>query len=459
MINRKVFFVLCLIGMSSLIFAGCNTNLKRADIPGTASPQEEISKMDTDLGIASSKNVDVLASPEFTKSVKWLKEAKLDQASQQKQTEILDDLRISRAFLDQAHQISEGRSQQAPGLFSSRQAALAAGASKHLELENDLQKIDEDVSSKAATLSNLDSAKIAALQERYVDLERRATILTELGTSQATFNGLKNDRAAKLAPQTFKQADLALKNAESVISANVRYPQGYKAAVSTATTQTVLLSDVINTIKQNGGKLSEPTALKMVAQNSRINSLSRDLSNSTAENAANTSAMAETNEALNQELKEKNSDLKSAAVSIRTQKAMEVARSQFSTDEAEAYQQGKNLLIRLKQINFASGRADLPESSLPVLAKVSSVAKSMNASEIKVEGHTDSVGNVSQNKVLSDKRASAVASYFKSNGFNEVTSAGYGFQKPIATNKSENGRAQNRRVDIIITPDASSASE
>ena len=81
----------------------------------------------------------------------------------------------------------------------------------------------------------------------------------------------------------------------------------------------------------------------------------------------------------------------------------------------------------------------------------------MNASEMKIEGHTDSVGSESQNKIISEKRASAVASYFKSNGFKEVTSEGYGFQKPIATNKSNEGRAQNRRVDIIITPDNSTA--
>ena len=75
-------------------------------------------------------------------------------------------------------------------------------------------------------------------------------------------------------------------------------------------------------------------------------------------------------------------------------------------------------------------------------------------SEIKVEGHTDSIGTASQNKAISEKRADAVASYFKLNGFEniDVQSTGFGFQKPIATNKSKEGRAQNRRVDIVITP-------
>lgn len=144
-----------------------------------------------------------------------------------------------------------------------------------------------------------------------------------------------------------------------------------------------------------------------------------------------------------------------ASASVEFQKAMETARKQFSVDEAEAYQQGKNLLIRLKKINFVSGRSELPGASLSTLAKVSDVAKSLNASEIKVEGHTDSLGTATQNKTISEERAHAVASYFKSNGFSHiaVASEGYGFEKTIATNKSKVGRAQNRRVDIIITPE------
>ena len=83
----------------------------------------------------------------------------------------------------------------------------------------------------------------------------------------------------------------------------------------------------------------------------------------------------------------------------------------------------------------------------------------MKATEIKVEGHTDSLGSAVQNKTISEQRAQAVASYFKSNGFKniEVQSTGFGFDKPIATNKSKEGRAQNRRVDIIITPENATA--
>jgi outer membrane protein OmpA-like peptidoglycan-associated protein len=457
-IISKKFLVSSVVIILNVMLIGCASDVKKANIPNTANPQEEIARLNTDLVTATTQNIDVLAASEFADSVKWLEEARKDLADKDKQEVIIEDLRTGRGFLEKAYAVSASRGEKAPGLFQARQAALYAGAAKYAELNSDLKRLDSDVSSEAKDLSRLDSAKISALQERYTTLERRATILTRLGNTQATFNGLKKDGSAKKAPATYRKAELSLKNAESVISANVRNPQGYSAAVQTAYTDTVLLNEVMGTIKQNKG-LSETAALKMVAQSKKIDSLNTDLTVSNAESAASKAMMNAENKTLTNELKDKEQDLTAANLNVETQQAMENARTQFSPDEAEAYQVGKNLLIRLKKVNFASGRAELPGASLELLAKVSAVAKSMNASEMKIEGHTDSVGSESQNKIISEKRASAVASYFTSNGFKEVSSEGYGFQKPIATNKSKEGRAQNRRVDIIITPDNSKISQ
>ncbi len=457
MLISKKFLVLSAIVIVNTMFFACSANVKKADITNTANLQEEIARLNSDLATATTQNVDVLAASEFADSVKWLAVAKNDQADNEKQEKILDDVRTGRGFLEKAYEVSANRAEKALGLFEARQAALNAGAVKYPELSSDLKKLDKDVSSEAADLAKLDSKKISSLQERYVTLERRATILTRLGTTQAKFNGLQKNGAVKRAPLTYRKAELSLKNGESVISANVRNPQGYKTAVETAATDTALLNEVMMTIKQNGKNLPEAAALKMVSQNRKIEGLNTDLSASNAESAASKAKLNAENKTLTNDLKDKEQNLNAANMSVETQRAIENARTQFSSDEAEAYQVGQNLLIRLKKVNFASGRSELPSASLDLLAKVSAVAKSMNASEMKIEGHTDSVGSESQNKIISEQRASAVATYFKSNGFNEVTSEGYGFQKPIATNKSKEGRAQNRRVDIIITPDNSVA--
>ena len=318
-------------------------------------------------------------------------------------------------------------------------------------------------------------------------------VLTQLATPQAIVNGARKDGATRRAPMTLKKAEVSLKNAEGVISTNVRNPTGFESAVTQAKADAVMLSEVMTTIMQNGKSLPEGTAVNLVMQNRQIKKLKTTLiasERAAAESAAAEALLLEKNKQLSTDLTTKDGDLaatkkdlsavndnlnttkkdlsvantdlssatkelSSAQASVEVQRAIETARQQFSADEAEAYQQGNSLLIRLKKVNFASGQAQLPGASLPVLAKVSEVAKQLKASGIKVEGHTDSTGTAEKNKTISEERAQAVATYFKSNGFQniDVQASGYGFQKPIATNKSKEGRALNRRVDIIITPE------
>jgi outer membrane protein OmpA-like peptidoglycan-associated protein len=229
-----------------------------------------------------------------------------------------------------------------------------------------------------------------------------------------------------------------------MISTNVRNPSGYEASVAKANKDAVQLLNVMSIIQQNGKNLKESVAIKMVAQNKTITGLSSDLDMAATKGQADQSMI----QAQGQQLSSANSK-------VRIQRVLEQARKQFSKSEAEAYQQGENLVVRLKQINFATGRSDLPAEALPLLAKVSEVAKSMKASQITVEGHTDSVGGPTENQQISEKRANAVATYFKTNGLEniDIKAEGYGFKKPISTNKSSTGRAQNRRVDVIITPE------
>ncbi len=490
--NFVLKFVLSL--MAGFMFIACSSAPK-GDIAGTANPQDEISKLESEIQAARLNNVDVLAPNDFNSSGNSLNEAKSALAKGAKQEAILDGLRESRGYLNKANAHTGNRADGAPTLFEARQAAMKAGAADRPELGKDLRKLDSETSKLAENLSKAKSEDVRKLQNRYVDMERRAVTLTQLGAASAIVNGAKKDKAAKRAPKTLKAAELALNAAETTISSSVRNPQGYQASVVTANERAGMLKDVMTTIAQNGKTLSENAAVSMVTQNRQIKNLKTDLKASTAAGAATQAELDQSNDqidsqndqidyqnqkigsqaaalvttgqqldasdralmAKSDELDSKDAELDSANSKVDIQRAIETARAQFSPNDAEAYQQGGNLLIRLKNIGFASGRSELPTASLAMLAKVSAVAKSLNASEIKVEGHTDSVGGKAQNKTISDARANAVATYFKANGFGKigVESTGYGFEKPIATNKSVAGRAQNRRVDIIITPTTS----
>ncbi|MEO7979185.1 DUF5723 family protein [Flavobacterium sp.] len=105
-----------------------------------------------------------------------------------------------------------------------------------------------------------------------------------------------------------------------------------------------------------------------------------------------------------------------------------------------------------KSVLFDSSKATIKPESNDKLEGIVKVMDEYNNANFKLEGHTDSTGNVTKNLQLSKDRAAAVKDYLISKGISaeRLSSEGYGITKPIATNKTVEGRAQNRRVEIIL---------
>jgi outer membrane protein OmpA-like peptidoglycan-associated protein len=80
------------------------------------------------------------------------------------------------------------------------------------------------------------------------------------------------------------------------------------------------------------------------------------------------------------------------------------------------------------------------------------ILKAFPSTETRLEGHTDSVGDAEANKKLSQDRADAVKSIMVTNGIDasRLSTTGYGQEKPIASNDTEDGRAQNRRTELMV---------
>ena len=109
----------------------------------------------------------------------------------------------------------------------------------------------------------------------------------------------------------------------------------------------------------------------------------------------------------------------------------------------------------LQGVNFATGSAVLTKGSKAVLdeavSKMQPVMSEVPTLRIEVGGHTDNTGSARTNTRLSQKRAEAVMKYFVSKGIDasRLTAKGYGPDKPIADNKTKEGRTQNRRVELV----------
>jgi outer membrane protein OmpA-like peptidoglycan-associated protein len=103
-------------------------------------------------------------------------------------------------------------------------------------------------------------------------------------------------------------------------------------------------------------------------------------------------------------------------------------------------------------VNFETGKADLDPESYPVLDELVAYLKRKDDEKIEVGGHTDNVGTAANNLKLSEDRANTVRAYLLMKGIDpeRVTAKGYGLTEPVADNKSDEGRAQNRRTEVKI---------
>ena len=103
----------------------------------------------------------------------------------------------------------------------------------------------------------------------------------------------------------------------------------------------------------------------------------------------------------------------------------------------------------LEGVNFDTGKATLRPESVGRLDLIAEVMAHKNSMRIEISGHTDNVGKKKDNQVLSDKRAKSCRDYLVSKGIDagRIVTAGYGDERPIAPNDTEQGRQRNRRIE------------
>jgi chemotaxis protein MotB len=135
----------------------------------------------------------------------------------------------------------------------------------------------------------------------------------------------------------------------------------------------------------------------------------------------------------------------------------EISRGQITISELK----GKLTVNMVDSILFDSGKAEVKKGGLEILGKVISILKEVKDKSIRIEGHTDNV-QISRalaqryptNWELSAARAINVARYLQDEGIGpgQLSAAAYGEWKPVAENDTPEGRARNRRIEIILVP-------
>lgn len=112
---------------------------------------------------------------------------------------------------------------------------------------------------------------------------------------------------------------------------------------------------------------------------------------------------------------------------------------------------GETGRVALRGILFETGKSDIKPASEPLLGEIAKLFERDEGLLLTIEGHTDNVGQKADNQRLSEQRASAVKSWLVAHGVaaEKLETAGFGDSKPDADNVTEDGRARNRRVELV----------
>ena len=421
--------------MIALLAFGISACSSRPDIqefPKSANAKQEMTKLEIAIDDSKFEDSDLLAPVSFNKAQEYLEEAREMEKENVNKDKVLKEVAYGQAYLDQAKKRSQENREKILDIIVARQAAMSANANSLVS--KDFSKLDSDLRKEMAKIENKQRDQLKDKRSDfiagYLDLELKAIKKTHLGESKFLIDESIKNGARDLAPKTLGAAENKYQAADLFITQN-RYNTGEITIQSAEVLKEAKnLESTTATARGLTAITPEETALRMQAEEAR---LTEELGTSKALAASNA---------------EMSKDQKLNAI-------YEEARQKFSPEEAEVYKQGTHLVIRLRALEFSPATAIIKGEKFSLLKKVEDVIQSFDKSTVMVEGHTDSTGGKNQNQKLSAKRAEAVKQYLEVNSSDKVVefeSKGFGYEKPLATNKTAEGRAQNRRVDVIIEP-------
>jgi len=441
--------------------ASCGT-MRMAPLAAGNDPEKAVAEVTQIRNKALADQLDVLADDLFEEGSEYLEGARRSLNKGDEIAAVLEKASIAKALFQDAEQLTTTRRPYASRILEARGSALAAGLRDSERLIADLEDVDDDLKSDSKQFTRTLSPEIhSVFEKRYLALEIKAVQFRELGEARKAIDKAIDDEAGNLAPESLRTASLDYETAMNMIAQSPRNPDVYKKSVDAEQSSATLLVDVMGIIRKNSGT-PEHIAVQIVNQKRKLGELNTTLKSTTQSLQekeqslqAKEQSLQATQKTLQQkegELKEQEQQLAKASTAVRFQQAMEEARQMIPESDALAYQQGNNLVFRLKRVNFRTGTAIIPSFSKLLLDKVDSIIKKLDAEKVVVQGHTDSVGSELVNKKLSQERAQAVANYlYQLNGGYKIQYAGFGEAYPIASNETEEGRAINRRVDLVVS--------
>jgi len=371
-----------------------------------------------------------------------------------------------------------------PNAIKARELARAAGATNlgadYVRAEEQFLKLTKAIENNDLKYAQNNGEKVAAAFDQ---LEVRAIKEQTLGEARKLIKQAEEEGARKLTPKTLEVAQKKLNDADAFISEHRYEKEEIQQKSAEALFQAQRLVQLTRQSKQIGemqreqltlwvegilsqttNKLSAPDMRNKSFDTQRENILGsiKSLQEDRQFLATQEKAHLEEIKSLKQQVAMLEGKTKEEQASIgRLEKEKQFnelfneVKGYFSTGEAEVYKQGNRLIIRLRAIQFPVGQSIIMPDNYGLLSKVQRAIRTFGEPDVVIEGHTDSTGSDEVNEHLSQQRAESVRDYLVANKTlpeEKIVAIGYGSKRPLASNETAEGRAINRRIDVVISP-------
>lgn len=468
---------------------------------GLAGAQPELraqlfSAADRALAAARSADAELLAPGTFTRGQEAYAAAENDLARGRNMERIRSLLETAtRSFNDAANAAEIANVTLAAVIKTRADATNANAATFATQLWTDAGR-SFDSAARRLESGDIRGARTRAdeAEALYRDAELTAIKAQYLSQTRALLAEAEQMRVPRFAPTTYEKARALLAQAELELNEN-RYdtdlPRSLAQQANYEARHAIYLAGVISQLRERDRSLEdiilsyeapltqisaaadkvaqldrgiEPVAAELVAYVEGLREQASQAQVDLADTRARVAELEEEIRDLDQRLggvsQERMALVQRLEAEARIREQFASIENMFTRDEARVSREGNRMVIRLVGLTFQSGQAEVRSTYRPLLEKVKEAAEVFPRSQIIVEGHTDSYGGDDGNLALSRRRAEAVSAYLSGElgvpAF-RMSAVGYGETQPIANNDTEQGRARNRRIDIIIEPQLESA--
>jgi outer membrane protein OmpA-like peptidoglycan-associated protein len=451
--------VIALIGMG-----GCASSQPKLTLDQVLEQYPKVSSLDTEVKNARAKGSEYLAPEGYDTARKSLEDA-MNAAHNNKKDAASEAATKGLNVIAKMKSDTASSRQILSDVLQARERAMAAGVSN---LKGDkLAELDKDLKKTSALVEEgkIEKAKQRRpkLLEGYTQLELTALKQGTAEMAKSAIASAKQQGAEKYAPKTLAQAEEKMALAVSILDADRTQTDKADIQAKNAKWLAERSASITETVKDFDRRdyTKEDIVLWHQAQLSTVN-----------EPIGGQLPFNEPGDEVVLSLKASIEKLKSAEVTYSKQlastekerlameakdravkKQFETVQAMFTKEEANVYLQRQNVLISAHGFQFPSGVSEIQTANFPLMNKIIRAIELFPKSRIEVSGHTDSTGADNINKSLSQARAEKVGKFLSEVGeiaSSRITTTGYGETRPVASNKTAAGRAENRRVEIKI---------